>query len=66
MISLGTPTGRARMPGATSDAPPEPPAEMMPAMSLWRRSQSGEGLGHRRDRGAAVGAEHADAAARDG
>ena len=38
MISLGTPTGSARMPGATSDAPPEPPAEMMPAMLPWRRS----------------------------
>ena len=39
MISFGTPTGRARMPGATSEAPPEPPAEMMPATLPWRRSQ---------------------------
>src|SRR5207244_541877 len=30
--------GRARMPGATSEAPPEPPAEMMPATLPWRRS----------------------------
>src|SRR5207247_1044989 len=39
MMSFGTPTGRARMAGATSDAPPEPPAEMMPATLPWRRSQ---------------------------
>ena len=26
------------MPGATSEAPPEPPAEMMPAILPWRRS----------------------------
>ena len=38
MISFGTPTGRARMPGATSEAPPEPPAEMMPATLPWRPS----------------------------
>ena len=39
MMILGTPIGRARMPGATSEAPPEPPAEMMPAILPWRRSQ---------------------------
>ena len=38
-MSFGTPIGSARMPGATSDAPPEPPAEMMPTISAWRRSQ---------------------------
>ena len=38
MIIFGTPTGSARMPGATSEAPPEPPAEMMPATLPWRRS----------------------------
>ena len=38
-MSFGTPTGRARMAGATSEAPPEPPAEMMPATLPWRRSQ---------------------------
>ena len=37
-ISFGTPTDKSRMPGATSDAPPEPPAEMMPATLPCRRS----------------------------
>ena len=32
-ISLGTPTGRARMAGVTSAVPPEPPAPMMPESS---------------------------------
>src|SRR5216684_1525434 len=39
MMSLGTPIGSARMPGATSEAPPDPPAEITPTMSAWRRSQ---------------------------
>jgi hypothetical protein len=39
MISFGTPTGRARMPGATSDAAPEPPAVITPAILPCRRSQ---------------------------
>ena len=39
MMSFGTPTGRARIPGATSDAAPEPPAEITPATLLWRRIQ---------------------------
>ena len=52
------------MPGATSEAPPEPPAEMTPSGSPCRPSQSGESFRHRRDRGAAVGTEHRRAAAR--
>ena len=32
-MSLGTPIGSARMPGATSEAPPEPPAEITPTTS---------------------------------
>ena len=38
-MSLGTPIGSARMAGATSEAPPDPPAEITPTMSAWRRSQ---------------------------
>src|SRR4051794_40782273 len=38
-MSLGTPTGGERRAGAPSDAPPEPPAEMMPAILPWRCSQ---------------------------
>src|SRR5262249_58915633 len=30
IMTFGTPTGRVRMPGATSEAAPEPPAEMTP------------------------------------
>ena len=60
---MGTPIGSARMPGATNEAPPDPPAEIMPTMSPWRRSQLVEGLRHRRHRSAAIRAEHRAAAA---
>jgi len=63
-MSLGTPIGSARMPGATSEAPPDPPAEIMPTMSAWRPQPVGEGLGHRSYRGAAIRAEHGAAPAR--
>lgn len=39
MISFGTPTGRVRMPGATRDAAPEPPAEITPAILPCRLIQ---------------------------
>src|SRR5258708_10396927 len=39
MMSLGTPIGSARMAGDTSEAPPDPPAEITPTTSAWRRSQ---------------------------
>ena len=38
--TFGTPIGSARMPGATIEAPPEPPALMMPAISPWRLIQA--------------------------
>jgi hypothetical protein len=38
-ISLGTPTGSARIAGATMAVPPEPPADMMPAMPSCRAIQ---------------------------
>ena len=34
IITLGTPTGSSRIAGAASAVAPEPPAEMIPAMSL--------------------------------
>ena len=39
MSTLGAPIGRARIAGATIEAPPDPPALIMPAMSLWRLIQ---------------------------
>ena len=33
---FGTPTGRRRIAGVASAVAPEPPAEMIPAMPLWR------------------------------
>ncbi len=39
IITLGTPTGRARIAGVASAVPPEPPAEMMPATPSCRRIQ---------------------------
>ena len=33
-ISLGTPTGSARMPLVTMEVPPPPPRPMIPAMSI--------------------------------
>jgi hypothetical protein len=38
-ISFGTPTGSARIAGATMAVPPEPPAESTPAMPLCRAIQ---------------------------
>ena len=37
-MSLGTPTGKARMAGVTMAVAPEPPAPMMPAIPDWRRT----------------------------
>ena len=36
---MGAPIGSARIAGATIEAPPEPPALIMPAMSPWRLIQ---------------------------
>ncbi len=38
-MSLGMPTGSVRIAGATIAVPPDPPAESMPAMPLWRGIQ---------------------------
>ena len=40
MSSLGTPIGKARMPGATIEAPPDPPALTIPATSPCRLIQA--------------------------
>src|ERR1700753_4103314 len=63
MMSLGTPTGRLRMAGATSDAPPEPPTAMTPPILPCRTHPLDKGARHRCDGGAAVGAEPARSAA---
>ncbi len=52
------------MPGATSEAPPEPPAEMIPSDVALAVEPVDEGFRHRRDRGAAIRPEHRRAAAR--
>ena len=39
IITLGIPTGRLRIAGVASAVPPEPPAEMIPAIPRWRRIQ---------------------------
>ena len=39
IIILGTPTGRARMAGDASAVPPDPPAEMIPAIPCWAAIQ---------------------------
>ena len=40
MRSFGTPIGSARIAGATSEEPPEPPAEISPPTRSWRRIQA--------------------------
>ena len=50
------------MAGATIEAPPEPPALIMPAMSFWP-DPTLERFRHRGDRSAAIAAEHRRAAA---
>ena len=54
--------GKGATAGATSEAPPEPPAEMMPRLALAAQPV-GEGVRHRRHRRAAVGPEHTRSAA---
>src|SRR5271170_5407284 len=38
--TFGTPIGSARIAGATSEEPPDPPAEIRPPIGSWRRTQA--------------------------